>query len=136
MALFFSTGVIAFPIGTGAFLGAFFDTVAVRLESGRRGSRLPALAALYADGELSHGRASAALAELDLVRAELARFTPDQVVWDADDPAAQPPWGENIAPTISSLANWFVTSDGRPMLDVLASALDASSRIGQPLRIR
>jgi len=39
------------------------------------------------------------------------------------------------APTIDDLGAYFVTSDGRALLDVLATALDASLGTGLPLRV-
>ena len=36
-----------YVVGNGDFLGAFFDTVALRLENGRRGKRFPVFNMLY-----------------------------------------------------------------------------------------
>jgi len=128
-------GPIAYPIGRADFLGSFFDTVAVRLEGGARGSRFPMLAALYRDGELSPDAASSARDELERTEHELSQHPPTAVVWDIDDPATLPPWGSDIADTITSLGNYFVTADGRPLIAVMDSALDASVRTGKPVRI-
>jgi hypothetical protein len=43
------------------------------------------------------------------------------VVWDADDPAAPPPWGDAVA--APDLAHCFWTEDGRGLFDVVAAAL-------------
>ncbi|WP_426247231.1 Imm70 family immunity protein [Nocardioides sp. LHG3406-4] len=50
-------------------------------------------------------------------------------------PRGGAPWGDEIAVTITDLANYFVTPDGRQLVDVLDTALDTSGRINQPLRI-
>ncbi|MFF3026457.1 Imm70 family immunity protein [Microbacterium sp. NPDC057944] len=128
-------GPIAYPIGTAAFLGAFFDTITVRLESGARGTRFPHLATLYQAGSLEATHVDAAIAELDLVRRGLRQLPPSAVVWDIDDPTAAPPWGHVIAPTITDLANYFITSDGRHLLDVLTIALDAGRRLERTIAI-
>ena len=126
---------IAYPVGRADFLGSFFDTVTVRLEGGTRGSRFPTLAALYGDGELSPDAAELARAELANVERELRKHPPADVVWDIDNSDVSPPWGSDIAETITSLANYFVTADGRQLIAVMDSALDASARTGKPMRI-
>ena len=133
--LHFRVGPIAYPVGTGEFLGSFFDTIAVLLEGGSRGSRFPALASLYENGELAPQLAGAARAQLAEAAVALAAFAPAEVVWDIDDPSLKPPWGDTIAPTIRTLAEYHVTSDGRQLIAVLDTALDASARVDKPLRI-
>ncbi|MFV9423782.1 Imm70 family immunity protein [Microbacterium sp. S1037] len=128
-------GPIAYPIGRADFLGSFFDTVTVRLEGGTRGSRFPTLAALYGDGELSPDAAQLARAELANVERELRRHPSADVVWDIDKPDVSPPWGSDIADTITSLGDYFVTADGRQLIAVMDAALDASVRTGKPVRI-
>lgn len=131
----FRVGPIAYPVGRADFLGSFFDTVAVRLEAGVRGGSYPTLAALYSDGELSPEHAEQARSELRDAAEALRSFTPADVVWDIDDSTRRPPWGDDIAPTIQTLADYHVTSDGRQLIGVLDRALDAAARVAQPLRI-
>lgn len=132
----FVVGPVAYPVGTAAFLGSFFDTVTVRLESGRRGARFPRLAALYLDGSLPAEDTGTGREELARVVRGLAAFPPSDVVWDMAAPGARPPWGDDVAPTITSLANYFVTSDGWQLTAVLDAALGESGRVGGPLEIR
>lgn len=133
--LSFRVGPISYTVGRSDFLGSFFDTITVRLESGSRGSRYPLLASLYAAGELSSDSAAAARDELGSVVDALGVFLPADVVWDVDDSARRPPWGDAIAPSILTLADYHVTADGRRLHEVLDAALDASARVGLPLRI-
>lgn len=128
-------GPIPYPVGSAAFFGAFFDTLTVRIEGGVRGSRLPVLAALYERGTLDSDSAVVARDELAAAHAELGAHAPSAVVWDIDDPTARPPWGDDIAATITTLAEYFVTSDGRPLMTVLDTAFQASARTGLPVRI-
>lgn len=134
--LHFRVGPLAYPVGSAAFLGSFFDTIAVLLEGGVRGSRYPALASLYETAELAPERAGEAREHLADVASRLRAFTPAEVVWDMDDPARRPPWGDEIAPTILTLDDYHVTSDGRKLVAVLDAALDAASRVSKPLRIQ
>ena len=43
--------------------------------------------------------------------------------------------GTNISPDITDLSDYFVTSDGRDLFEVLLKALGESRDSGQPLRI-
>lgn len=135
MAIDIIVGNLSFPVGTPAFLNSFFSTVTVRLENGSRGSRFHLMNQIYA-GELAAKDATAALDELRRVQDELARFAPDQIVWDEEDQTRQPPWGATIAPSITSLANYFWTSAGKPLPEVIAAALTEAIATGFPLTIR
>ena len=135
MSVNLRVGPIAYSVGRADFLGSFFDTVTVRLEGGGRGSRFPTIAALYRDGELSPDAAELARAELVNVERELRQYPPADVVWDINKPDVGPPWGSDIADTITSLGDYFVTADGRQLLAVMDAAFDASVRTGKPVRI-
>lgn len=121
-------------VGSAAFLNSFFSTISYHLEPGGPGSRYPALRQLY-NGSLSSALAVDAHGELQEVRRELSRFPPDQVVWDLDEPTAKPPWGSNISSDISDLSNYFVTSDGRDLFEVIFEALSEARESDQDLQI-
>lgn len=133
MAIGIKVGSIIDEIGTSDFLHAFYSTVSGKLES-RWGERFPTLMHLY-HGELPHELAPAALAELATVRSALAAFPPDQVIWDIENSAKSPPWGSSISADITDLSNYFVTSTGRDLIDVLEEALEASRIEQQPAEI-
>ncbi|KTS04007.1 Imm70 family immunity protein [Microbacterium testaceum] len=135
MSVSLRVGPIAYPVGRADFLGSFFDTVTVRLEGGGRGSRFPTLAGVYRDGELSPDAAQLARVELADVERELRQHPPADVIWDIDKSDVSPPWGSDIADTITSLGDYFVTADGRQLIAVMDTALDASARTGKPMRI-
>lgn len=136
MALELRAGSVLWEVGSPDFLHAFFSTIAARLEPGGWGSRFPAtMRTLYA-GRIAGDEAARAVAELDQVRAELRAFGPAQVVWSYEDRAQRPPWGDDISPEITSLADYFVTSDGRDLFAVLGEALSHAARSGEELTIR
>jgi hypothetical protein len=123
------------PVGTGDFLHAFFSTISARLEPDGWGTRFPVLMhELYA-GELAAAHAPAALAELEEVREELRRHPPSDVVWDVEDRAKQPPWGDEISADITDLGNYFVTEDGRDLIEVVVEAIAYAGRAGASLRV-
>lgn len=133
MAVGIKVGSIIDEIGTSDFLHAFYSTVSGKLEA-RWGERFPTLMHLY-HGKLPHELASAALAELATVRSALAAFPPDQVIWDIENSAKSPPWGSSISADITDLSNYFVTSTGRDLIDVMEEALEASRSEQQPAEI-
>ena len=64
------------------------------------------------------------LGEVRVVRDELKKYPPTAVVWDLDDRSALPPWGGNISADIKSMADYFVTSTGRDLFDLMFEAPD------------
>ena len=128
-------GKSVYNIGSASFLKAFFSTIFARLEGEVWGSRYPTLMRDLYSGHLPHRAARAAEKELRHVREGLGALGPDQLVWDFEDRSARPPWSE-INPQISSLAEYFVTSDGKELLDVMAAALHEAARRRQDIEIR
>jgi len=87
-------------------------------------------------GRLSHLHANAAESELGAIREALAAFDPKDVVWDFENRAAKPPWGDAISPEIRSLASYFVTSDGKGLIDVMREASQEAIRQKKDVEIR
>ncbi len=135
VAVAFRVGNLQWEVGASGFLNAFFSTISYRLEPDGFGTRFPTLMRHLYRGSLTADLTHPALRELADARDELRAFPPEQVIWDLEDPAARPPWGSNISVEITDLANYFVTSDGRDLINVLHDALAASQQSGQPLRI-
>lgn len=135
MSVGIQVGNIIDEIGTPDFLNAFFSTVSVNLEPGGWGSRFPLLLGNLYRGQLNAVNATQAVDELQLVRAELSKLPPSAVIWDADNRAVNPPWGDKISDEITSLGNYFVSSTGRDLFDLLHEALAASAESAQPARI-
>lgn len=121
MALGLLVGDASWRVGSPDLLHAFFSTISVRLEPLGWGTRFPALLNDLYQGELSVDGVETALSELLLARRELQSMPPSAIVWDADDPAARPPWGDKVA--APDLAGCFWTEDGRSLFDVVGAAL-------------
>jgi len=115
---------ILWPVGAASFLKSFFSTIAARLEPDGWGTRFPVVMNELYEGELSPESAPKARQELDTIRGQLKAHPPSDVVWDIHDRSKQPPWGDDIADRITDLGNYFVTSDGRDLFEVLGEAVD------------
>ena len=124
-----------FTIGSGDFLHSFFSTIAFHLENGEWGSRFPHIMSELYNGELELQRINEAMYELRQIKKEMAKFSPSDVVWDIEDMDAKPPWGNNISTSITSLANYFVTSEGEDLFEVFDAAFSMAIEIGEPIRI-
>ena len=119
MSVMIQVDFLLYPVGHSDFLHAFFSTIRSRLEHGRWGSKYPHLMNCLYQGRLEWTDISSAREELKKVEQRLKKHPPSSVVWDIDDLSKQPPWGNNISKEITSLANYFITSDGRNLIDVL-----------------
>lgn len=53
----------------------------------------------------------------------MKKFRSSEVVWDIDDLKAKPPWGDNISTEIKNLSEYFVTSEGEDLIDMMEKAL-------------
>ena len=135
MSVMIQVDFLLYPVGHSDFLHAFFSTVCGRLEHGRWGSKYPYLMNCLYQGRLEWNDIPPARKELEEVARRLKRYPPSGVVWDIDDPARQPPWGNNISEEITSLANYFVTSDGRDLIEVLRFAFRDAEELRHSIEI-
>ena len=135
MGVALHVGSRAFEVGSASFLRSFFSTVYLRLEDGAWGSRFPTVMTNLYAGEVGPEFAADALEELRVIKAELTKLPPEQVVWDHEHLDQSPPWGADIAPSIRTLADYFVTSAGQPLLGVLADALSHAVQVKLRLRV-
>ena len=127
MAVGFKVGNIIDEVGTPDFLHAFFSTISYHLEPNGWGTKYPELLLqFYQEGKLDSARSEKAHAEALEIRDQLKSLSPDQVIWDIENLQAKPPWGNNISPDITDLSNYFVTSTGRDLFEVLLECLEAS----------
>jgi 2,3-bisphosphoglycerate-dependent phosphoglycerate mutase len=128
MSIAIHAGSRSYELGSVAFLKAFFSTVYVVAERRAWGAVFPTLMNQLYQGRVEPEQLSALAREVGALRATLARHSPSEIVWDFETPSAQPPWGTNIASSITSLANYFVTSSGNDLLGVLEQACSEAAR--------
>jgi hypothetical protein len=124
MTIYLDLGNVSDEVGTPDFFHAFFSTVSGNLEPAGWGSRFPILLRELYKGELGKVRAEHARIELAQIRTEMSSLPPDRVIWDFADRSKRPPWGNDISSDITDLSNYFVTSAGRDLIDVIAECLD------------
>lgn len=126
MSVTISVGRDIFEIGAAEFLKSWFSTIFIRLENEKWGSKYPTVMKEFYSGNLSHANAEKAKKEVEEIRKELINLSPEKIVWDFENRLAAPPWGRDISPSITSLSNYFVTSDGKDLFDVILKALESA----------
>lgn len=115
-------------IGSSDFLHAFFSTISYYLEpkkhfSGGWGSKFPELMNELYQGKLESNKASKVLKDIYEIREKLKGYPPEKIIWDIEDLKKTPPWGDNISSDITDLSNYFTTSNGKDLFDVLIDCL-------------
>lgn len=126
MAVGFKIDFLFYQIGHGDFLHSFFSTISYHLEPDGWGTKYPYLLKHLYNGKLFWSDVPKAMKEVEEIRSRLEQFNPKDVVWDIEDLSKKPPWGDKISNDITNLSNYFVTSDGRDLFDVLLKALQDS----------
>ena len=135
MALAFNVGSDSYEIGSAPFLKAFFSTVFVLVENEDWGSQFPVIMNDLYSGWVDSSQAGAARDELKSVKTQLSRFSPSHVVWDFENRDSRPPWGDDKSDSITSMADYFVTSGGKDLIEVLDEALAKSNALNVPVTI-
>ena len=136
MAVGFKVKYYWFQIGNGDFLHAFFSIVAYNLEKQQWGSRFPVIMNKLYQGKVGKKEIKNAIEELEIIKNELKKFTPDRIVWDIEDLSKQPPWGNDISKDITDLSNYFVTSDGNDFITIFFHALEKALEINSGIKIK
>ena len=124
MTIYLDLGNVSDEVSTPDFFHAFFSTVSGNLEPAGWGTRFPVLLRELYKGELDKARAGQARTELTQIQTEMRRLAPDRVIWDVEDRSKRPPWGNDISSDITDLSNYFVTSTGRDLIEVIGECLD------------
>jgi hypothetical protein len=124
MTVGYSVNSSLYEIGSSSFLYAFFSNICFHLENKRWGDKYPYLMKKLYQGKLSYMYAPLAIRELEEIKEKLKLFPPEKIVWDIDDACKKPPWGNNISNDITSLSNYFVTSEGKDLIDITMEALE------------
>ncbi|MBF5012569.1 Imm70 family immunity protein [Burkholderia pseudomultivorans] len=117
-------GSIVDEVGASSFFNSFFSTIWGLLEPDGPGTRFPVVSKEFYEGRVPAEYVEQALDELKAIRERLSNFPPSSVIWDFEDRTKQPPWGTDISADITSMGNYFVSSTGRDLFDLLIEAFD------------
>ena len=113
----------------------FFSTISYHLEQNRWGTKYPILLKKLYNGKLENKNINSAINELEAIKKKLQKFSPSQVIWNIDDLSKSPPWGDNISKDITNLSNYFITSEGEYLIEMLMKALEKGQKTNSDVYI-
>lgn len=122
-------------IGSSDFLHSFFSTISFHLEPKGWGSRFPELMNQLYQGKLEPADAEKVLKDVRIISEELKQIPAQRVVWNIEDITVKPPWGDYVDKSVTSLANYHITSTKRVLIDLLIECLDFQTQCQKPLTI-
>ena len=108
-------------VGSGDIWISLMSTVDIRLKKCKKDISY-AVNFLHS-GECSAEDALKTARQFNIIRDELSKFEPDQIVYDEDDLKKEAPWKDNISSTVTSCANFFTTADGNDLLFEIVNIL-------------
>ena len=118
MAVGLKIDFLWYSIGHPDFLHSFFSTICVNLENLNWGSKFPILMKELYQGKLKYENIDSAIRELNEI----------ELVWDIDNLKSSPPWGDKISPDIHNLSEYFLTSDGYNLFEIIREALEEGKK--------
>lgn len=130
-------GRVVTEIGSKELVHSFFSTIVVRLEQGKFGSRFPTIMNEFCNkGTITHEQCQAALKEMQIIRDELSKFKPAQVVYDYKDVNAPPaPNVVGLPLHLGTLATCHTTKAGRSLVEEILDNLGSQREFGGLLQI-
>ncbi|MER2009663.1 MAG: immunity 70 family protein [Psychrobacillus sp.] len=135
MAVGFKVKYYWYQIGHGDYLHSFFSTISYHLEQNGWGTEYLFLLNELYNGKLENKNIDSAINELEAIKKKLQDFSPSQVIWDIDNLSKSPPWGDNISKDITNLSNYFITSEGEDLIDMLMKALEKGQKTNSDVYI-
>ena len=113
-----------YEIGSADFFNSWFSTINYHLEKRKWGKKYPVLMNELYQGLVKYDNLKTLKNEILKVQKKLKKYKPNQVIWDIRNLDSKPPWGNNIRSEISDLSNYFVSSNGEDLFEVLIGAID------------
>lgn len=136
MAVGLQVGPLFYKVGHGDFLHSFFSTIAFHLEKKEWGSRYPILMDNLYNGKILKEDVEKALVEIKEIKKEFTSYSPDKVIWDIENLSKSPPWKNDISNKITTLSNYFITSDGENLFDLIHKSLETARKMKKDVQIR
>ena len=112
-------------VGTPSFLFSFYSTIVCNVPDY---AQYKSCMTFLHEGKISADACGCAASDLEKIHLELEKIPPKHVVWDMNDRSKLPPWKDNISSHITSLGNYFVTADGKDLIDELISVLEYAAQ--------
>lgn len=135
MAVGLKIDFLWYQIGSGDILYALFSTVCYQLEGKKWGSIYPVFMKDFYQGKLSWEKSKEFLNEIEDIKEKLKGKPIKDLVWNIEALEELPPWRDNISSDITNLYEYFLTSDGRKLIDIIILAINDMKELMQDLEI-
>lgn len=132
----FQVGYLWYEIGKDDFLKSWFSSINYHLEKCKWGNKYPLLMNNFYRGEILNSNLEAFKKEVLETKKELKKIKPKDVIWDIEDRSKQPPWGDKISKDITSLANYYITCNGKDYYEILLKAIDRAIEDNSNIEIK
>jgi 2,3-bisphosphoglycerate-dependent phosphoglycerate mutase len=119
-----SVGSFWYELGISDFLYAWFSTINYHLEGKKWGSKFPIVMNEFYQGKVKAKNINILQQEIIEIQKQLKKYGPNEIIWNIENLSLQPQWGNNISSDITYLSNYFVTSNGEDLFDVVLSSID------------
>lgn len=121
-------------IGTSDIWNSLYATISFNLK--RNIKKIP-LAIHFMDTEYCDSKNALETAhQFNLIRDMLSQFSPQELVYNLQDPKGPAPWDNNISPVVTSCANFYTTTNGEDLLYEIVSILCYSGIVGVSVSIQ
>ena len=91
-----------------------YSTVEKRLGLFKR--HIPLVIDFLVNGQCETNNALDTARQFNLLRDELAKYSPEKAVYDMHMMSKKAPWADNLSPVTTSCANLYTTTDGKDLL--------------------
>jgi len=137
MEVGFLVGDTFYQIGSNELLHAFLSTISVNFEPDGWGSKYPLITNQLYQGFIDADDIEKAGEEFSKIYSDLLNLSIDKLVWDIDDLSARPPFDPKLDKSgrYKTLEDFFITTDGNSLFEVMASALEDAYENGCDLEI-
>lgn len=112
---------------------ALSSTIRYHLASSQK--QLPHVFDFLKYEQMKAGECLTTAREFNLVRDALSKISPDEVIYDEEEPKKLPPWGKNISPVVTSCGNYFTSGDGNDLLAEIVKVFTYAAYAGTDVRI-
>lgn len=135
MAVGFKVHFAWYEVGTEGFLNSFFSTISYHLEPEGWGTKYPYLMNHLYHGKIENALIPEMMKEILEIRERLQNYSLSQIIWDIEDLTKLPPYNV-IKAEITNLSNYFVTSEGKDLFDMLLSLLGKANKLKLDFEIK
>lgn len=118
-----------FQLGDEEFVRAFFHNINYHLNKGTLEGKFPKILNDLSNRKLRLKDVPDARKELQVIQDRFKAISYKDVIWDIDNLNTKPPWGDEISESITSLSNYFVTSNGEDIFKVIFEAFDKAIEV-------